>query len=276
MSDLLKVIILGIVEGITEFLPISSTGHLIIAAVFLDLPSSLAGTFEIAIQLGAVLAVLVYYSRSLFQQIRAIPHEQSVQRWWFAIVLASIPAALLGFTLGDFIQERLFSPTVVAMALIVGGVMFLMVERYATPPEEQDLSEGTMMPPITLKQGFLIGVWQVLALIPGMSRSGMSIIGGMLLGLPRSVATAFSFYLAIPVLGGATLYTFLRSLNILSTDDISLILVGMFVSGVVAWVSIGWLLRYVARNSFVAFGYYRIVVGILILLIVGIGVPNIA
>lgn len=265
MSDMVKVILLGILEGVTEFIPVSSTGHLIVAASFLDLPATLSGTFEISIQLGAVLAVVVYYARSLIAQLMAVRHDARVRQWWLGIVVASVPAAIFGFVLGSLIQEWLFSPLVVALALIAGGILFLIVERRPQPPETP---KKGIIADITLRQAIIVGTWQLLALIPGMSRSGMSIIGGMVSGLPRSVATDFSFYLAIPVLGGATVYTFIKDFNTLSPDDIELLLVGMLVSGIVAWFSIGWLLRYIARNSFAIFGYYRIIVGTLILILV--------
>ena len=280
MSEIVKVILLGILEGITEFLPISSTGHLILAGSIVDLPTSLSGTFEIAIQLGAVLAVLIYYARSILDQVRMVHHDPSVQRWWLAIVVASVPAAVLGLTLGDFIQETLFSPVVVAIALIVGGAMFLFIEhRLSHGEHEQSDNQDAIipdntMPAITIRQAITVGLWQVLALIPGMSRSGMSIVGGMIVGLPRTVATMFSFYLALPVLGGATVYTLLKSLDTLTSDDLILIGIGLLVSGIVAWISIGWLLRYIARNNFVLFGYYRIAIGVIMLGLIGLNVVN--
>lgn len=292
MAEWLKVIILGIVEGVTEFLPISSTGHLIIAAEFLQLRESLSGTFEIFIQIGAVIAVIAFYSQDLWRQARTVHRDTQVQRLWLAVMVAFIPAAVLGLLLDDFITEVLFSPQVVALALIVGGVGFIVIERYYqpkqetppvipvaavadsnTPPQIAATTEPTTSASvITLKQAFIIGLWQTLALIPGMSRSGMSIIGGLLSGLNRKAATEFSFYLAIPTLGGATLYTLVRNLDEISSSDLMLLFLGAVVSGIVAWFSIAWLLRYISRNTFIPFGYYRIIVGILILLLSGIGV----
>lgn len=281
MPDWINAIILGIVEGITEFLPISSTGHLIVAAEALNLNETLAGgTFEIFIQIGAVVAVIAFYWSDLFTQVRTVHRDISVRRLWLGIIIAFIPAAALGLLLDDWIQEVLFSPTVVAVALIVGGIGFIIVERFYQPDKRvalgmgggaaiEDVSQTARA--ITLKQAFIIGCWQVLALIPGMSRSGMSIIGGMLAGLSRRAATEFSFYLAIPTLGGATIYTLIRQLDTIDRDGLILLLIGAVVSGIVAWLSIAWLLRYVSRRSFIPFGYYRIIVGVLILLLVAAG-----
>jgi undecaprenyl-diphosphatase len=264
LIEWLKVIILGIVEGVTEFLPISSTGHLIVAAALLDFQNSLGGTFEIFIQLGAVIAVLLYYSRDLLQQVKALPSDRNTQRFWLGIIIAFIPAAGIGFLLRDWIKAVLFSPAVVAVSLIIGGVVFLLVERRPAPPTAttDELSQ------ITLRQALLIGIAQSTALIPGVSRSGASIIGGMQVGLSRKAATTFSFYLAIPTLGIATVYELLTSLNEISSEQLAALLLGAAVSALIAWLSIGWLLRYVSRNTFVAFGYYRIAAGVVILLLV--------
>lgn len=262
MIEWIKVVILGIVEGLTEFLPVSSTGHLIVAAALLDFQGSLNGTFEIFIQLGAVVAVIAYYRADLWQQARSIPHDRSTQYFWLAILIAAVPAAGIGFLFQDLIRS-LFRPEIVAVSLIVGGIVFLLVEwrlRHQ-PPAESDA-------PITLRQAAIIGLAQLAALVPGVSRSGASIIGGMLAGLNRPAATRFSFYLAIPVLGGATLYELVSNLDHLNGGDLISLLVGAVVSGVVAWVSISWLLRYVSRNTFQLFGYYRIIVGIIILLLI--------
>ncbi|MBZ0299269.1 MAG: undecaprenyl-diphosphate phosphatase [Anaerolineae bacterium] len=266
MSEWIKVIILGIVEGITEFLPISSTGHLIVAAAILNFQNSVGGTFEIFIQLGAVIAVLVYYRQALIQQARSLPSSRQTQTFWLAIAIAFVPAAVIGLLLHDWIKIILFSPAVVAVSLIVGGIIFILIERRPRPAQEPESDEAVMQ--ISLRQGLLIGLVQTLALIPGVSRSGASIIGGMQVGLSRRAATQFSFYLAIPTLGIATLYDLVKSLDQISSSQIAFLLVGMIVSGIVAWLSIGWLLRYISRNSFAAFGYYRILAGLLILIAV--------
>jgi undecaprenyl-diphosphatase len=264
-----QVVILGIVEGLTEFLPISSTGHLLIVADLLrfEQNADMGGTFEIVIQLGAVLAVVGYYARALLEQARAIPTSAQTRRFWLNILLAFLPAVVVGLLLRDWIKAVLFdSPPVIAASLIIGGIVFIVVERLpqrpATTHDETRLS---------WRQALGTGLAQLTAFVPGVSRSGASIVGGMLAGMDRKAATAFSFYLAIPTLGGATVVDLLTNLDQLSSDDLGLLLVGTVVSGVVAWLSIGWLLRYVATNSFVPFGIYRIVVGCLILLLVAAG-----
>ena len=257
------VIFLGIVEGITEFLPISSTGHLLIASKAIGFQNSIGGTFEIFIQLGAVLAVLGYYARDLLQQARAVGTDQGVRRFWLGIVVAFLPAAVIGLLLHDWIKQVLFdSPTMIAWSLIVGGVIFILVERLPKRADVRDVRQ------ISLLQALGIGFAQVTALIPGVSRSGASIIGGLLGGLDRPTATRFSFYLSIPTLGAATVVDLLGSLDQIAPADVGRLALGTLVAFVVAWLSIGWLLRYVARHTFVAFGVYRIVAGLVILALV--------
>lgn len=276
LPDWLIAVIAGVVEGVTEFLPISSTGHLIITSDLLQF-DSLEGTFEIFIQIGAVIAVLLFYRAELLLQAQSVLNRnpeknedkirtQNSRQLWLGIIIAFIPAAVIGLLFGDQIDEWLFNPTTVAIALIVGGVMFIAVESFIKGKETEQQSIENV--PLTYVQALLVGCWQVLALIPGMSRSGMSIIGGMLSGLDRQRATQFSFYLAMPTLGAATLYTLIKDLDSISGNDFFLLILGAIVSGIVAWFSIGWLLRYVASNSFIPFGYYRIIVGILILILV--------
>lgn len=270
MIDLIKVILLGIVEGITEFLPISSTGHLIVAVAILQPAFSpgLENTFEIFIQLGAVIAVVIYYWRDLWARVRAIPSDPAVRRFWLNLIIAAIPIAVAAVFLRSFIKETLFNPIVVAFALIIGGVALILVER-RIPATTMDNEKSTDddLNAITIRQAALIGIAQVLAIIPGVSRSAASIVGGMGAGLNRMTATRFSFYLAIPTLGGATIIDLLLSLDELSSDDALYLLVGAAVAGVIAWLSIGWLLRYVATNRFTGFGIYRIFAGIVILLL---------
>ncbi|MER2599980.1 MAG: undecaprenyl-diphosphate phosphatase [Caldilineales bacterium] len=259
IAELWRVILLGIVEGITEFLPISSTGHLIIASDLLDFSGSVGGTFEIFIQLGAVLAVVWYYRRDLWQQVRSVPHDRAVQRFWLNGLIAFLPAALLGLLVHDWIKARLFNPVTVALALIGGGVVLWWVERRVHRSSTTSLYE------MTPQQALGVGLAQTLALIPGMSRSASSIIGGLLTGLDRATATAFSFYLAIPTLGLATLVDLAGSLDQLSSGDMLNLLVGTVVSFFVAWLAVGWLLRYIARNNFTSFAVYRIGFGLLVL-----------
>jgi len=261
-----KVVVLGVVEGLTEFLPISSTGHLLVASDALRYTGSLGGTFEIFIQLGAVVAVVGYYANELLAQIRDVRHDRATQRLWLAIALAFLPAAIVGIVVRGPIKETLFNPLTIAIALIVGGVALIIIER--RPP--RDISTSTLTD-ITPRQAILIGTAQVLALVPGVSRAGASIIGGLLLGLNRTTATAFSFYLAIPTLGLATIVDLLLSLDEVSIADAPSLALGALVSGIVAWFTIGWLLRFVASRSFVGFGIYRIIAGLAILLLLAGG-----
>lgn len=254
------VIFLGIVEGVTEFLPISSTAHLLIAARLIGFQHSMGGTFEIFIQLGAVLAVLGYYTRDLLAQARQLTTSASTRRFWLGIVIAVAPAALVGLLLRHWIKSVLFaSPAVIAWAFIIGGVILILIERVPLRVKTHEVEQ------ISLGQALAIGAAQMVALIPGASRSGASIVGGMLAGLDRRAATAFSFYLAIPTLGAATLVDLLGSLDTLAPHDGVYLLLGLVVSLVVAWLSIDWLLRYVAHHTFIGFGIYRIAAGLVIL-----------
>ncbi|GIL14431.1 MAG: undecaprenyl-diphosphatase [Chloroflexota bacterium] len=267
MLEWLKVIILGIVQGVTEYLPISSTGHLIVAAALLDFGRQMEGTFEIFIQVGSVVAVLVFYRAELLHQIRSVPHDAGVRRFWLGILVAVIPAGVIGFLFKDWIKTVLYTPTVVAVSLIVGGIIFLIVERRPIPVRTTEVTA------VNLRQAVIVGAAQMVALIPGVSRSGASIIGGRVAGLDRRTATQFSFYLTIPILGAATIFDLLTSLDKLSPDDMGYLLVGAVVSAVVSWAAMGWLLRYVSRNNFNLFGVYRILAGILILALMAAGLP---
>jgi undecaprenyl-diphosphatase len=268
LLEVIKAIVMGIVEGVTEFLPISSTGHLIVAGDLLNF-NALGNVFEIFIQLGAVIAVVVYYRLKLWEQMGTISQPRT-QRFWLAILIAFLPAAIVGFLLIDWIDANLFNPTTVAISLIVGGIVFIVIERARAGASTASTTQP--VEDITLRQALLIGITQILALIPGVSRSGTTIIAGMGVGLDRAAATEFSFYLAIPTLGLATLYSLVRSLDEITGDQALLLGVGMVVSGIVAWLSIGWLLRYVRSNTFTAFGIYRIIAGIVILVLVATAV----
>jgi undecaprenyl-diphosphatase len=263
MPEWLAVIIEGIVEGLTEFLPISSTGHLILTSSLLQF-DGYAGIFEIFIQSGAVLAVLSFYGRELWLQLKGI-RSPKTQQHWLGLILAFLPAGLIGFFIADYL-DTIFQPFFVGIGLIMGGIMFLVVEYFIKLPESSEVP--LIEAPLSLKQAFIVGCWQVLALIPGMSRSGMSIVGALILGIDRKRATEFSFYLAMPTLGIASLYSLIKNLDSLSTGDLSYLFLGALVSGIVAWLSIAWLLRYVSSNNFLPFAYYRIALGILILLII--------
>ncbi len=268
MLDLIKVIVLGIVEGITEFLPISSTGHLIVTTALLKpgFSDALAGTFEIFIQLGAVVAALAFYRSDIWRQVRTVRTDRRVQHFWIALVLAFIPPAVIGLLVRSYIKEHLFSPTVVAISLIVGGVLFIVIERILGRKQAAAVPADAMLD-VTFKQALLIGVIQSVSYIPGVSRSAASIFGGMFAGLNRETATRFSFFLAMPTLGLATIVDLLLSLRDVQGNDLVFLAVGALVSGIVAWFAIGWLLRYVAQHTFTGFGYYRIAAGVIILLL---------
>jgi undecaprenyl-diphosphatase len=270
--DIIKVIILGIVEGITEFLPVSSTGHLIVATAILqpNFSEALAGTFEIFIQLGAILAIVAFYRADIWKQVKAVPSDRSVQHFWLAVVIACIPAGLVGILLREWIKTNLFSPVIVAISLIVGGVIIIIIERrfsarQPAAPAAKDTTES--LATVSFVQAAIIGVIQTLSLIPGVSRAAASIFGGMLTGLDRDTATRFSFFLAIPTLGGATIVELLLSLDEIQSSDLLYLALGAFVSAIVAWFAVGFLLRYISRHTFTAFGYYRIIAGVIILLL---------
>jgi undecaprenyl-diphosphatase len=269
--ELIKVIILGIVQGITEFLPISSTGHLIVTAAAINFAGSLGGTFEIFIQLGSVLAVVAFYRADLWRQVRTVRTDKTVQNLWLCIVIAAIPASIIGLVVRDTVKNLFYSGEggaanttglyVIAAALIIGGIIFLLIER--RPQAKAD--EKAELDKLTIRQALGVGIAQTFALIPGVSRSGASIVGGLLGGMNRTTATTFSFYLSIPVLGGATVLDLLLSLDeITSGEQVLNLVVGLFVTALVSWLAIGWLLRYVARNNFNLFGVYRIAAGTLI------------
>jgi undecaprenyl-diphosphatase len=268
-----KVIILGVVQGVTEWLPISSTGHLLIISDLLRYTGSIGGTFEIFIQLGTVFSVIAFYFRDLLAQAIALlgrgDREQvaSARRLWLAVLIGTLPAGLIAFAFRDFIKQVLYdAPALIAGALIVGGVVFLVIERL--PQRPRPTAELGRITPL---QALGVGVAQIFALIPGVSRSGSSIVGGLLAGLDRPTATAFSFYLSIPLLGAATLVDLLGSLDEIQPADWSRLLLGAVVAMIVGYLTIGWLLRYIASNSFVPFGIYRIAVGLLILALVAMG-----
>lgn len=267
MIDLIKVVILGIVEGITEFLPISSTGHLIVASALLDFQTALEGTFELFIQIGAVVAVALFYRHELWRQISTVHKDRKIQGFWLAVIVAGVPASLVGFLLRDTIKEMLFNPLTVAITLIIGGIVFIIVENR---PSITQNNRTHALTDISLRQAMIIGIAQAFALIPGVSRSGASIIGGLVGGLDRPTATAFSFFLSIPILGGATIIDLLLNLDKVQSGDWINLILGAVVSGIVAWFAISWLLRYVARNNFIPFGIYRIIAGIVILILIAL------
>ena len=251
---------MGIVEGVTEFLPISSTGHLILAGSVLGFTDAKSKVFDIAIQTGAILAVILVYWERIRGTVASLPRESQAQTFSLNVVIGVLPAIVLGLLLGGAIQAHLFKPQVVAAALIVGGFIILWAERrqqQAVRIHEVDDMKGW--------DALKVGLAQCVALIPGMSRSGATIIGGMLLGLSRRTATDFSFYLAIPTLVGAGAYSLWKQRALLSMGDLPMFGIGLFFSFISAWVCVRWLLRYIASNSFVPFAWYRILFGLAVL-----------
>jgi undecaprenyl-diphosphatase len=257
---LLKAAILGLVEGATEFIPVSSTGHLIVVSDWLHLVDERAKTFDIFIQLGAILAILWLYRARLGRVVLTARGDPNSRRFIGNLLIAFLPAALAGFIAHDWIKARLFNPTVVATALVIGGILILLIERWAPRPSIPEVSK---VPPRT---AFGIGLAQVLSLVPGTSRSGATIMGGYALGLSRVAATEFSFFLAIPVMLAATLYDLLKSWSVLSPVDIPMFAVGFIVSFISAVVVVRAFLTYVSGHSFRVFAWYRIAFGALLLL----------
>ena len=260
---LLKAALMGVVEGLTEFLPISSTGHLILAGALLRFDDEVAKVFDIAIQTGAIFAVILVYWQKIRATVLALPTDQQARRFAMNVVIAFLPAVVLGLLFGKAIKAHLFTPTVVAAAFIVGGFIILWAERRQMGrPDTVRIQEVDAMSAL---DALKVGLVQCLAMIPGTSRSGATIIGGMLLGLSRRCATDFSFYLAIPTLIGAGVYSLYKERALLSWSDAPMFGVGLIVSFVSAWLCIRWLLRYIASHSFAGFAYYRIAFGLLVL-----------
>jgi len=276
MNEILVAIILGIVEGLTEFLPVSSTGHLILAENWLNYTGEKANAFAVFIQLGATLAVIGYFRQRIWRVLMAIlgkpvaanPHglkPEAARRFLLGVVLAFIPAALMGLLFENTIETVLFKPQPVAFALIVGGIAILVIEKFR-PAAKTEVAES-----ITLSQAVWIGVAQCAALIPGMSRSASTIMGGLLKGLSHAAAAEFSFFLSIPTLGAASLYKLLKVAPLLSADDAMVFAVGFFVSLIVAWVVIAVFMSFIKRHSFAVFAWYRIIFGLAILLMIWLG-----
>jgi len=272
---LIKAIILGVVEGLTEFLPISSTGHLILVGDLLDFNDGHGKAFEIIIQFGAILAVCWEYRQKLGKVVMSLGSRASSRRFILNLVIATIPAAVLGILFGKYIKSYLFAPIPVALAFIGGALVIFWAEkrqvRYGT--QQQFHRPIHSVDDLSAFDALKVGMVQCAALIPGTSRSGATIIGGMLLGLPRTVATEFSFFLAIPVIGGATIYEFLKlskaptSVLLVSPADFTLALIlGFMAAFISAFICVRWLIHYVASHTFIPFAWYRIIFGAFILI----------
>jgi undecaprenyl-diphosphatase len=258
---LFKAALMGIVEGLTEFLPISSTGHLILAGALLGMDDDKAKVFDIAIQTGAILAVIIVYWHKLWSTVRALPTQAQARRFVLNVLIGFVPAVILGLLAGKLIKAHLFTPTVVATTFILGGFVILWAER-----RPQSAARVQDVDAMTALDALKVGLVQCLAMIPGTSRSGATIIGGMLLGLSRRAATDFSFFLAIPTLIGAGAYSLYKERALLSLADAPTFAVGLLFSFLSAWLCVRWLLRYISTHNFVPFAWYRIAFGIVVLL----------
>jgi len=256
---LLKALILGIVEGLTEFLPISSTGHLILAGDLLNFNDDRGKLFEIVIQSGAILAVVWEYRERLLKVARGVRTEPAAQKFVLNLFVAFLPLAILGLAFGKAIKANLFNPIAVATTFIVGALVILWAERREHRIRIENVED------MTLSDALKLGIAQAFALIPGTSRSGATIIGGLLFGLSRKAATEFSFFLAIPTLGVATVYQLYKERALLSADDIGMWAVGFVSAFVSAFLCVRWLLRYISSHDFTIFAWYRIVFGIVVL-----------
>ena len=264
--ELLKTVVLGVVEGLTEWLPISSTGHMILVDEFikLDVSKSFMDMFLVVIQLGAILAVVVLNFENLnpFSSWKSSWEKRATWQLWYKVILACVPAAVIGLLFNKFMEEHFMTAPVVAATLIFYGVMFLVVESYnkRRTPRVREIER------LDYKTAFIIGLFQVLSLVPGTSRSGATILGGILFGTSRYVAAEFTFFLAIPVMFGASLLKMVKFGWHYTGSEILILVVGMATAFVVSILSIKFLLRYIKNNDFKAFGWYRIVLGIIVVL----------
>ena len=255
MGDAGIAVLLGLLEGLTEFVPVSSTGHLLLASHALGFESA-GGTFEVAIQLGAVLAILAVYAGKLAQVFGSAPRDARARRFIASVALAFLPAAALGVALHDVIKNVLFeTPRLIAVMLILGGVVLLVVERLAPPPRH---AEADRLP---LRTAFAIGLCQCAALVPGVSRSGATIVGALMLGVGRRAAAEFSFFLSLPTMAGAVAYDLYANRDALGGGDLGLIALGFMAAFVSGLLVVRWLLDFVSRRGFAVFGWWRIIVG---------------
>ncbi len=267
--EALKALFIGIVQGITEWLPVSSTGHMILFDEIVKLGGSeeFKEMFMVVIQLGSILAVAALYFRKLnpFAFTKTKEEKKSTVTLWFKVAVGAIPAAIIGFLLDDWIDAHFFNYLVVAVALIVYGIFFILIERF----KDKSQFKVQSVDEITYKDAFKIGCFQVLSLIPGTSRSGSTILGGMLSGVSRVASAEFSFFMAIPIMLGASclkIYKFFDDGNLLSGNEILILLVGIIVAFVVSLIAIKFLMGFVKRHSFESFGWYRIILGIVIII----------
>lgn len=261
MNDIIKAIILGIVEGATEFLPISSTGHLVLVNQYISFSEQFTKMFDIVIQLGAILSVVVFFRSKIlpFNKDNAAEKNQ-IYDIWKKTIIGVIPALFIGALLKKHIEELLFNPLTVSIALVVGGIALIFLENLKKDHKIQTIAG------LSYKTAFIIGLIQCLAMIPGTSRSAATIIGAMLLGCSRIVAVEFSFYLAIPTITAASAYSFLKAGMVLSSSEFMALAIGFIVSFLVAWIVIAGFMNFISKKDFKVFGYYRIILGGIVLL----------
>lgn len=262
MNDYIISVILGIVEGVTEFLPISSTGHLIIVNEFTGFTGEYAKMYDVVIQLGAILSVVVYFRKKLFPFFYKRSREEKIEVWnlWFKAVAGVIPALGIGFLAAGFMEEHLFKPSVVAAALVIWGIFLIIIESRRHETKIDSVSA------LTYRTAVIIGFIQCLAMVPGTSRSAATIIGAMLLGTSREVAAEFSFFLAIPTMVAASGYTLLKHGYMMNTHQIAVLATGFLVSFIVALLVIAVFMNYIRKHDFKVFGWYRIALGIVVLI----------
>lgn len=262
MNDFLKSILLGIVEGVTEFLPISSTGHLIIVNEFVDFTGSFAYTFDIVIQLGAILSVVVYFWNRLcpWGGNKSIDEKQQIFDIWKKAILGVVPALIIGGILGSYVKKYLFNPVTVSSALIVGGIFLIYLESRKRNSTIQSIAS------LSYINAFIIGIIQCLSMVPGTSRSAATIIGAMFLGASRVVAAEFSFFLAIPTMCAASAYSLLKTGGTLTAHQVAVLALGFLISFIVALLVIAGFMKFITKRDFRPFGYYRIVLGVLVIL----------
>jgi undecaprenyl-diphosphatase len=261
-----KAIILGVVEGVTEFLPISSTGHLIIAGHFLGFSGPFSILFDIIIQLGAILAVIVYYRNRLYASLINLRPGQWGMKFWLLIFVAFLPSAIIGLVFNQAIEKFLFSPLVVSIAMIAGALLILIVEKLVTRKSRADLLG------MKFSESFLIGLSQCMALIPGMSRSASTMIGGLLIGLSAKAAAEFSFFLAIPTMFAATGFSLVKASTALTANEWIALAIGFAVSFLVAYLVVGKFLNYLSKHNLAVFAYYRLIIGCTFVVLIALNV----
>lgn len=265
LNDLFQAAFLGIIEGLTEFIPVSSTAHLLLLSHIINFQSIKNNLFEIVIQFGAILAICVIYRQRIFEVIIDLKKKKQ-QKFILNLILAFLPAAIIGVLFHSLIKKFLFSNLIIAIALIIGGLIMILVDN--KPKTLRFRLKTDDIDRITPFKAFAIGVVQCFAMIPGVSRSGATIIGGMAFGLDRKTAAEFSFFLAIPTIMAASCYDLIKNIHHITTHNIELLLIGTLFAFLSAMLVITWFIKYVSKNNFVLFGIYRIIIGVLILIFI--------